>query len=251
VTKPGREGSAVVEEAPSQRTTNGSRPGWQVAGMSSVADDHLGEDADDLIGDLRVLRRPRVFIISGPSGVGKDAVIEQLRERFPDAFFAVTATTRERRPGEIDGVHYYFLDADEFRQRLAEGEFLESAVVYGNLYGVPRGPVRAALARGQDVFVKVDVQGAAEMRRLVPRAVSIFLAPESAATLLQRLKHRKTDDPAELMTRFATATRELLAAPEFDYVVFNEQDRIDKALDEISAVVQAELCRTGQLEIHL
>jgi guanylate kinase len=219
--------------------------------MRPVTSDHLGEDADDLIGDLRALRRPRVFIISGPSGVGKDAVIEQLRERLPDAFFAVTATTRERRPGEIDGVHYFFLDEDEFRERLDDGEFLESATVYGYLYGVLRGPVRHALARGQDVFVKVDVQGAAEIRRLLPAAVSIFLSPESAGTLLQRLKHRKTDDPAELMTRFATATRELAAAPEFDYVIFNKQDHLDEALDEIAAVVQAELLRTEQPEIHV
>jgi guanylate kinase len=251
VTKTGRDGSTVVEVGPEQRTGSDPRPDWQVAKMKAVAGDHLGEDADDLIGDLRALRRPRVFIISGPSGVGKDAIIEQLRERFPEAFFAVTATTRDRRPGEIDGVHYFFLSKDDFRQRLAEGEFLESATVYGNLYGVLRGPVRAALARGQDVFVKVDVQGAAEIQRLVPGAVAIFLAPESASTLLQRLKHRKTDDPAELMARFATATRELGAASEFDYVVFNKQDRLDDALNEIAAVVTAELSRTHQPEIHV
>lgn len=219
--------------------------------MRLVSGDHLGEDADDLIGDLRALRRPRVFIISGPSGVGKDAVIEQLRARLPEAFFAVTATTRDRRPGEIDGVHYFFLSEEDFRARLAEGEFLESATVYGNLYGVLKGPVRSAIARGQDVFIKVDVQGAAEIRRLIPHAISIFLAPESASTLLQRLRHRKTDDPAELMTRFATATRELAAAAEFDYVIFNKQDRLDEALNEIAAVVRAEICRTDQKEIHL
>ncbi|MGH2618420.1 MAG: guanylate kinase [Thermomicrobiales bacterium] len=251
MTKTGRDGSAVVEVRPDERTTGGSRPDWQVASMRPVAGDHLGEDADDLIGDLRALRRPRVFIISGPSGVGKDAVIEQMRERFPEAFFAVTATTRDRRPGEIDGVHYFFLDEADFRERLAVGEFLESATVYGNLYGVLKGPVRAALGRGQDVFVKVDVQGAAEIERIVPGAVSIFLSPESAGTLLQRLKHRKTDDPTELMTRFATATRELSAAPQFDYIIFNRQDELDEALDEISAVVRAESCRTHQPEIHL
>jgi guanylate kinase len=251
VTKTGSEGSAVVELEPGAQAGRDPRPERQPATMKPGAGDYLGEDADDLIGDLRALRRPRVFIISGPSGVGKDAVIEQLRERFPEAFFAVTATTRERRPGEIDGVHYFFLGEDDFRQRLAEGEFLESATVYGNLYGVLKGPVRAALARGQDVFLKVDVQGAAEIERIIPMAVSIFLSPESAGTLLQRLKHRKTDDPAELMTRFATATRELVAANSFDYVVFNNQDRLEDALDEIAAVVRAESCRANQAEIHL
>jgi guanylate kinase len=251
VTKTGRDGSATVEAAPDARIRSEPRPDRQMAGMRLVTGDHLGEDADDVIGDLRALRKPRVFIISGPSGVGKDAVIEQLRERFPEAFFAVTATTRERRPGEIDGVHYFFLDEDDFRERLADGEFLESATVYGNLYGVLKSPVRAALARGQDVFVKVDVQGAAEIERIVTGAISIFLAPESAGTLLQRLKHRKTDDAAELMTRFATATRELAAATDFDYVIFNKQDHLDDALDEISAVVRSETCRTQQMEIHL
>ena len=251
MTKTGLERSAVAEAAPDARGEGNSRHDWPATRMRPLAGDHLGEDADDLIGDLRALRRPRLFIISGPSGVGKDAVIEQLRARFPDAFFAVTATTRDRRPGEADGVHYFFLTEDDFRERLADGEFLESATVYGNLYGVLRGPVRAALARGQDVFVKVDVQGAAEIERIVPGAVSIFLAPESAGTLLQRLKHRKTDDPAELMQRFATATRELGAAADFDYVIFNRQDRLDDALNEIRAIVHAERCRTDQPEIHL
>ena len=224
---------------------------WQVERMRPGVGDHLGEDADDLIGDLRALRRPRLFIISGPSGVGKDSVIEQLRAELPDAFFAVTATTRERRPGEMDGVHYFFLTEPDFRARLAEGEFLESATVYGNLYGVLKAPVRAALSRGQDVFVKVDVQGAAEIRRIVPKAISIFLAPEDAATLLQRLKHRKTDDPAVLMTRFATATRELALAKDFDYVIFNRQDKLELALNEILSVVRAEGSRTLQPEVQL
>lgn len=213
--------------------------------------DSLGQDADDLIASLRGRRRPRVFIISGPSGVGKDSVIERLRKHLKDEYFAVTATTRNRRPGEAEGIHYHFLSEAEFQEKLGEGEFLESAAVYGNHYGVLRGPARKALAEGKHVFFKVDVQGAAAIRRLVPTAVSIFLAPESAATLLQRLKHRKTDDPAVLMTRFATATRELAAAADFDYVIFNRQDQLDDALQEIMAVVRAETVRTSQPRIQL
>jgi guanylate kinase len=247
----GKDTGLLVEVMPDDASA--SEPGLdrQIGRMNPNVGEPLGEDADDLIGYLRALRRPRVFIISGPSGVGKDSVIEQLRRRLPDAFFAVTATTRDRRPGEMDGVHYHFLAEQDFRDRLADGEFLESANVYGNLYGVLKGPVRAALARGQDVFVKVDVQGAAEIRRIIPSAVSIFLAPESAGTLLQRLKHRKTDDPAELMARFSTAKRELSVANEFDYVVFNHQDRLDAALEDIVAVVTAERNRTVQPEVHL
>jgi len=255
VAKTGKIGAVLTETEQSERSGSEARPDWQITSMRSAAGDHLGdymgEGADDLIGDLRTMRRPRVFIISGPSGVGKDAVIEQLRERLPDAFFAVTATTRARRPGEMDGVHYFFLSEPDFREQLAAGEFLESATVYGNLYGVLKAPVRAALARGQDVFVKVDIQGASEMRRIVPAAVAIFLSPESASTLLQRLKHRKTDDPAALMKRFATSTRELAVANDFNYVVFNRQDRLGDALDEIEAIVKAETCRTDQPEIHL
>lgn len=242
MTTPGESDPPASEPTDAHPSVPRPRPG---------SSDHLGEDADDLIANLRSWRRPRVFIISGPSGVGKDSVIEQLRARLPEAHYAVTATTRNRRPGEMDGVHYHFMSDEEFRSRLAEGEFLESASVYGNLYGVPRSSARAALARGQDVFFKVDVQGAAEIRRIVPTAVSIFLAPESAATLLQRLKHRKTDDPAVLMTRFATATRELAAAADFDYVIFNRQDQLEQALQEILAIVRAEKVRTVQSDIQI
>jgi guanylate kinase len=235
------------------RDAAATRDEWHgpMRGAGFGVDDQLGEHADELIGDLRAERRPRLFVISGPSGVGKDTLIEQLRPRFPEAYFAVTATTRARRPGEIEGVHYYFMDETTFAERLADEEFLESAVVYGHRYGVPRSPIRHALARGQDVFVKVDVQGAASIRHLVPHAISIFLTPESMAVLLQRLRARKTDDPGVLMHRFSTATRELASAGEFDYVVFNESDRVERTVDQISAIVAAERCRTHQHENHV
>jgi guanylate kinase len=216
-----------------------------------AAGDHLGEDADGLLSSLRSVRHPRIFVISGPSGVGKDTVIELMRPLYPDAYFAVTATTRPRRPGEIDGVHYFFLDEDTFLARQADGEFIESAVVYGHHYGVPRSPIRTALARGEDVFIKVDVQGAASIRDLVPHAILIFLLPESMGTLLQRLRSRKTDDPEVLMNRFSTASRELASASDFDYVVFNESDRIERTLDTIRAIVKAEQCRVHQHEVHV
>lgn len=221
------------------------------SGARGVVSDQFGEHADDLIGDLRVLRRPRLFIVSGPSGVGKDTVIEVLRQRYPEAYFAVTATTRPRRPGEIDGYHYYFMDPAAFAERKREGEFLESAVVYGFDYGVPRGPIRAALARGQDVFIKVDVQGADSIRSLVPRAIAIFIAPESMTSLLHRLRSRKSDDAEVVMRRFGTASRELAKAPEFDYVIFNESDRVEQTVDQICAIVQAEGCRTTQHDVNV
>jgi guanylate kinase len=211
----------------------------------------MEERGDAFIADLRARRRPRVFVISGPSGVGKDSVIERLRDRYPDVHFAVTATTRARRPGEIDGIHYYFLDDETFRSREADGEFVETAVVYQHRYGVPRTPVRHALARGQDVVIKVDVQGADSIRAIAPKATFIFLAPESMTELLRRLRSRKSEDPDVLMTRFSAASRELLHARDFDFVVFNEVEQLSHALDQISAIIQAERARTDQSEIAI
>lgn len=208
-------------------------------------------EGDDLIASLRSRRRPHVYVISGPSGVGKDSVIERLRPRYPDIHFAVTATTRQHRPGEIDGIHYYFLDADQFETRERQEEFLESADVYGLRYGVPKWPIREALGRGQDVIVKVDVQGAATIRTLLPGASFIFIAPESLTTLMQRLRSRKTDDPEALMRRFNTASQELHAAATFDFVVFNEDGELDLALEEIDAIIVAQRCRTDQRAISL
>lgn len=225
--------------------------GADQTGAATSVNDQLGEHADELIAQLRAMRKPKLFVISGPSGVGKDTVIEVLRERLPEAYFAVTATTRPRRPGEIDGVHYYFMTAEAFTERLAEGEFLESAVVYGNHYGVPKSPIRAALMRGQDAFVKVDVQGSESIRNLAPKATLIFLAPESMGSLLQRLRHRKTEDPDVLLQRFNTASRELNSAPNFDYVVFNESDRVERAVEDIISIVDAERFRLTDDEVIL
>jgi guanylate kinase len=211
--------------------------------------DPAGTNADEAIASLRARRRPRIFVISGPSGVGKDTVVESLRAVFPDIYFAVTATTRERRPGEIDGVHYYFMDMATFEANRANGEFMEWAQVYGNLYGVPKGQVRLALARGQDVIVKVDVQGAATIRHLAPDGCYIFLAPESMTELLRRLRTRKSENADILMERFQAASREMPRAAEFDYVVFNETERIERATDSICAIICAERCRVDQPEI--
>jgi guanylate kinase len=178
-------------------------------------------------------------------------VIERLRDAYPEIHFAVTATTRPRRPGEIDGIHYYFLDPSTFVERLEQGEFLESAVVYNHRYGVPKGPVRQALQRGQDVIIKVDVQGAATIRELMPHATFVFLAPESMDELLQRLQTRKSDDPDVLMGRFMAADRELRRAREFDYVVFNERERLERTLSQLSAIIDAEHHRVDQHEVVL
>lgn len=212
----------------------------------------LNAKADELIEELRSIARPRLIVISGPSGVGKDTIIEQMRVAHPEYAFIVTATTRPRRPGEIDGVHYYFMSHEEFRELQARNEFLESAEVYGNFYGVPRSRIRKALANGKNVVVKVDVQGAASIRKIVPTGgIFIFLVPPSMAELIHRLRSRKTDEPDALMKRIATASRELERAREFDYVVFNENGSIDKALTVIDAIITAENARIHQHTLEI
>lgn len=219
--------------------------------MTDLNNSRLNERADELIEQLRQSRRPRMFVVSGPSGVGKDSVIQEMRRILPDLHYAVTATTRQRRPGEIDGVHYYFLEHEEFLAQIAEDEFMEHATVYGNLYGVPKQRLRSALTAGRDVVIKVDVQGARAIRQLVPSVVSIFVAPPSMADLMQRLRGRKSDDFEVVIKRLNTATHELACAKEFDYVVFNESDRLEETVRTIETIIEAERLRINQVDISL
>lgn len=207
------------------------------------------QHGDDHIRRLRNIGSPRVFIISGPSGVGKDSVLEELRESYPDARYVVTATSRAMRPGEIEGVHYHFIERDEFERQIEAGDFIESAMVYNNLYGVPRRPIVEGLDDGQNVVIKVDVKGAETLRAKINDTISIFLAPESMRELLDRLRSRKTDDPDALRRRFNTASDELDRAEEFDYVVFNESDQLSDAVDQIRHIIEAEQQRINPPDI--
>lgn len=211
----------------------------------------LYSQGDALIQRLRATSQPRVFIISGPSGVGKDSVIEQLRVHYPNARYVVTATTRPMRRGEVDGIHYLFLGKQEFLDGLATNNFIEHALVYDNHYGVPRSPIEDGLAAGQHVIIKVDVKGAATLRRCISGATSIFLAPESMQELLDRLRSRKTDDLDVLLKRFRTASHELDRAEEFDYVVFNEANQLDRAIAQIRSIIDTEQSRIHQPDISI
>lgn len=202
-----------------------------------------GEHADELVAGVRDRRQPLLLVLSGPSGVGKDTVLETMRRAHLDFFYTVTATTRPQRPGEIDHVHYVFIDHARFDAMLAQGEFLEHAEVYGNRYGVPRDQVRRALERGQDVVIKVDVQGAASIKRLVPEAIFIFLAPPSMEELTRRLRSRKTEDGDELFKRMRTAEQEMASVVDFDYVVVNENGQVEQTVAQIDAIVTAECLR--------
>ena len=190
-----------------------------------------------------------MVVISGPSGVGKDAVLKRMKSSNLPYHFAVTATARPKRDDEVDGVDYIFVEHDEFRRLIRNDELLEWAEVYGNPYGVPKSPVRDALARGQDVILKIDVQGADNIRRLVPGAVYVFLAPPDMTELEQRLTRRRTESTETLQVRLESAAKELEKAAKFDYVVVNRTGRLDEAVEEINSIIRRERARPGRAHI--
>ncbi|GAA4618358.1 guanylate kinase [Saccharopolyspora hordei] len=164
---------------------------------------------------------PRLTVVSGPSGVGKSSVLSEVRKRAPEIYFSVSATTRAPRAGEVDGVHYHFVDTAEFERMIADGEMLEHARYAGNLYGTPRKPVEEALAAGRPAVLEIELQGARQVRRAMPDAQLVMLKPPSWEVLVDRLTGRGTE-PAEVVERrLATAREELAAEPEFDVSVVN------------------------------
>ena len=194
---------------------------------------------------------PLLVVLSGPSGVGKDAVLSELRKLDRPWQFAVTATTRPMRPGERDGVDYIFLDADTFARMRERDEFIECAEVYGRWYGVPRSQARDALRSGKDVFLKIDVQGAATIRHMAPESLLIFLIPPSLEELQQRLRGRMTESAEELERRLHTAGEELAQVHHFDYRVINPDGHLDRAAADIDAIVAAEKCRVVPRMVQL
>jgi guanylate kinase len=195
--------------------------------------------------------QPLLIVLSGPSGVGKDATLTRMKELGCPFHFVVTATDRSQRPGEVHGVDYYFVSSEEFAAMLQGDELLEHAMVYGQNKGIPKSQVREALASGKDVIMRLDVQGAATVRRIVPEALLIFLMTPSEEELLRRLKERKTESPEGLKRRIATACEEMKRLPEFDYVVVNRDGKLDETVEQITAIITAEKCRVKQREIKL
>lgn len=180
-----------------------------------------------------------VFVITGPSGVGKGTLIRGLMERIPALELSVSATTRGPRPGERDGVDYHFLTIEEFERRVAQGEFVEHAHYAGRSYGTLRSELEARVSSGVPVVLEIEVQGARQVRAAMPEAVQVFIAPPSLEALRTRLIGRGTDDPEEVERRLRVAEQELAAQPEFAHVVVN--DRLDVALEQLVAIVEAEL----------
>jgi guanylate kinase len=194
---------------------------------------------------------PLLIVISGPSGVGKDATLTRMREMGYPFHFVVTATTRPQRPGEVHGRDYYFVSMEEFTSMVQQDELLEHALVYGEYKGIPKAQVRQALASNKDVVMRIDVQGAATVRKLVPDAVLIFLVASSEEELVNRLRTRKTESSKGLEKRIATARQEMARIVEFDYVVVNRDNHLDDTVHQVAAIITAEKCRGKQRRIKL
>jgi guanylate kinase len=195
--------------------------------------------------------KPLLIVLSGPSGAGKDALLTRMKELGSPLEYITTVTTRAQRAKERDNVDYHFISERKFQEMIENNELLEWANVYGNWYGVPKQPVKQALDRGQDIIVKVDTQGAATIKKILPEAVSIFLIPPSMEELITRLKQRHTESPFDLALRIKTAEEEIKQLPLFDYIVVNKRDEIDLAVSEIKAIITAEKCRVSQRKIAL
>lgn len=183
---------------------------------------------------------PLLVIISGPSGVGKDSLLMRMREIGFPFHFVVTATSRPMRPGERAGYDYHFVSADRFEEMIAQEELLEWSEVYGHYKGIPKSEVRQAMQSGRDVILRIDVQGAAKIRRIAPEAVFVFVAPGNFGELRDRLQWRRTESNDEMERRLSLAKREMEQVGLFDYVVINREDYLDDAVGQIRAIIVAE-----------
>jgi guanylate kinase len=188
---------------------------------------------------------PLLVVLSGPSGVGKDTVIQRMKERKLSFHFVVTATTRPKRADETEGVDYFFVTHDQFAEMIENGELLEYAIVYNDYKGIPKKQVNEALASGKDVIMRIDVQGAATVREIYPDAILIFLTTKDEEELEKRLKARKSETREGLKLRIATARHEMKRASEFNYIVINRENQLDEAVDTIVAIMQAEHCKVN------
>jgi guanylate kinase len=195
--------------------------------------------------------QPLLIVISGPSGVGKDTVMQRMKERGLPFHFVVTATTRPKRSNEVHGRDYWFVSKEEFARMIDADELIEYAVVYGDYKGIPKQQVREALASGMDVVMRIDVQGAETVRKLAPQALMIFITTESEEDLVHRLETRKTETPDSLAIRIATARKELKRVEVFDYVIVNREFHLDETVGVICSIIDAEHHRVVPRRVKL
>jgi len=204
---------------------------------------------NDKLSSLINESKPLLIVLSGLSGAGKDTVLDGLRKSGLPLYISVSATTRAPRPGEKEGHDYYFVTKEKFQEMISSNQMLEWAEVYGNYYGRPLEPVRQALQSGKDVIVRIDVQGAATIKKNVPQAVLIFLATLTLEDLEKRLKKRRTESTEELELRLNTAEKELDQLEKFDYVIYNRENELERTVADVRAIITAEKCRVNRREI--
>ena len=195
--------------------------------------------------------QPLLIVISGPSGAGKDTVVQRMQERGLPFHFVVTATTRPKRSNETHGKDYWFVSEDEFARMIEQNELIEYAIVYGDYKGIPKAQVRKALGSGQDVVMRLDVQGAETVRKLAPGALLIFITTESEDELVRRLQERQTETSNSLAIRIATARKELKRLEAFDYAIVNHDFQLDHTVDVIRGIIEAEHHRVLQRKVDL
>ncbi len=199
------------------------------------------------------LRKPEplLIVISGPSGVGKDSVVQRMMERGMPFHFVVTATTREKREAEVHGKDYWFLSKDEFARMIEHNELIEYAIVYGDYKGIPKAQVREALESGKDVVMRLDVQGTETVRKPAPSALLIFITCESADELERRLRESKTETADSLSLRIATARKELQRIEAFDYVIVNHDFHLDDTVNKVRSIIEAEHLKVQHRKVTL
>ncbi len=205
-----------------------------------------------LLTNISSKKQPLLVVLSGPSGAGKDAVLARMKDLGFPFHYVVTVTTRPKRLGEMDRVHYRFISDEQFQKMVKEKKFLEWAKVYGNHYGVPKDEIKKALKSGQDVIVKVDVQGAATLKRIIAESVFIFLVTPSMDELAERLKQRNNhQSQSDLKLRLKKAEEEMKSLSLFDYFVVNHKNNIGLTVYQIASIITAEKCRINPRVIKL
>ncbi|HVQ77807.1 MAG TPA: guanylate kinase [Candidatus Binatia bacterium] len=199
-------------------------------------------------GSMEIRRRGVLVVVSAPSGAGKSTLCAEVRTLVPKLFYSISCTTRFPRPGEVDGKDFHFVSEAEFVAMRDRDELAEWAQVHGNLYGTPAPPLEAALARGEDVLLDIDTQGARQLRKRYPEAVSVFIMAPSLAELAARLRERKSDAPGEIVRRLGRARQEIASWREYDYLIINRD--VKEAVERLATIIQGERWRTSRLTIQ-
>ena len=195
---------------------------------------------------IKQKKQGQLIVVSGPSGAGKDTIVSKVLDNSDNIWLSVSATSRKPRKGEVDGVNYFFLEKEEFEEKIKDNYFLEYAEYAENYYGTPKEEIIKRIEKGIDVILVIEIEGAKKIKELVPHALFIFIMPPSEKVLLKRLKNRQTEDTDKIIERFNIAYKEINEVTKYNYVVVN--DKLDEAVDKVESIIKAEKCRVDRIE---